>query len=382
MRLDSATLLAATFLLTFVVGLLFLFSWRQSRPAPALLIWGIAHLIGAVASAGLAARGLIPDLLSIGLANAAVLAAYGLIWAGITVFEGRRFRPAATFGGAALWALLCCVPAFYADISARVIAASGIACLYMGAGALLFWRRGAEPLASRRAAAVLLAVYAVCYGVRIPATLLAPPVTTPNPLDSPWITILCLASMLLTLAVAFLFTALTKERAEHRQRVAASTDGLTGVANRRAFVDHAEATAARGQAVTLVLFDLDHFKGINDTFGHMVGDTVLIAFCEVAAVLLPPGMRIGRLGGEEFACLLTGHPEAALVQADSVRRAFAAIRIAALPDLRLSASAGLAQGRGEPFDALMRRADTALYAAKNGGRNRVAVADTLLPAAA
>lgn len=382
MRLDVTTLLIVTFALTFLVGLLFLLSWRQSRDMPALLVWGIAHLAGSVASVGLALRGQVPDAVSIGLADTVMIAAYGLIWSGIRMFEGRPFRPVATFTGAALWAVLCLVPAFYDSIVARIIVASAIAVAYTGHGAVMFWRGGHEPLASRRPAALLLAAYAACYVVRIPTTLLMPPTEVRNPLASSWVTVLCLASMLFTLVVAFLFTALAKERAEHRQRVAASTDPLTGVANRRAFFDRAETLAASGRPLTLVLFDLDHFKAINDRFGHAIGDTVLVGFCEVACTLLPPGSLFGRLGGEEFGCLLVARePDAVVAQVECVRQAFSAIRVADLPDLRLGASAGVACGTGARFDVLMRRADAALYAAKRGGRDRVAVAEPILKAA-
>jgi diguanylate cyclase (GGDEF)-like protein len=382
MRLDITTLLIVTFALTFLVGLLFLLSWRQSRDMPALLVWGIAHLAGSVASAGLALRGQIPDAVSIGLSNTVMIAAYGLIWSGIRSFEGRAFRPVATFAGAALWGVLCLVPAFYEAIGARIVVASTIAAIYTSHGALMLWPRGREPLPSRRPAALLLIVYAACYAIRVPATLLAPPTELRSPLDSAWVTVLCLASMLFTLVVAFLFTALAKERAEHRQRVAALTDPLTGVANRRAFFGRAEALTATGGPLTLVLFDLDHFKAINDSFGHGIGDTVLIAFCEVACTLLPPDALFGRLGGEEFGCLLVARePKAVVAQVECVRQAFAAIRVADLPDLRLRASAGVACGSGIRFDVLMRRADAALYAAKRGGRDRIAVADVALKAA-
>jgi diguanylate cyclase (GGDEF)-like protein len=382
MRLDVTTLLIVTFALTFLVGLLFLFSWRQSRDMPALLVWGVAHLAGSVASIGLALRGQIPDIVSITLSNTVMIAAYGLIWGGVWIFEGRRFRPGVTFAGAILWAALCCVPAFYDTIAARIIVASAIAAAYTGHGALLFWRAGPEPLASRRPAALLLTAYAACYAVRVPATLLAPPAEIRNPLESSWVTVLSLVAMLFTLTVAFLFTALAKERAEYREHVAASTDPLTGVANRRAFVACADALSASGRPMTLVLFDLDHFKAINDTFGHAVGDTVLIAFCEVARTLLPPDALVGRLGGEEFACLLMDREaEAVLAQAECVRQAFAAISVADMPTLRLSASAGVARGSGTSFDALLRRADAALYAAKRGGRDRIAVAEPALRAA-
>ncbi|GJD81447.1 GGDEF domain-containing protein [Methylobacterium gregans] len=381
MRLDITTLLIVTFVLTLMVGGLFLFAWRQQREAPALLIWGLAHILGALGSAGLALRGLIPDAVSIVAANTAVLSAYGLIWSGVEAFEGRRLRPLLAFGGALAWLALCCVPAFYASIAARVILASALAAVYCTASAAAIWSRRAEPLPSRRATTILLAAYAACYAARIPATLLAPPQDTRNPLQSDWVTGLCFAAMLFTLAIAFGFIALVKERAEHRQRIAASTDGLTGVANRRAFVAEAEARLARGEPVALLLFDLDHFKAVNDTHGHAVGDGVLVAFCTLARALLPEA-AIGRLGGEEFACLIVDDgPAAVLARAERVRRAFAAIALPELPGLRLAASAGVARAACGDFDALMRRADQALYAAKRAGRDRV-VAAAPLPRAA
>ncbi len=381
MRLDITTLLIVTFVLTLMVGGLFLFAWRQQRGTPALLIWGLAHILGALGSAGLALRGLIPDAISIVVSNAAVLSAYGLIWSGVEAFEGRRVRPLLTFGGVIAWLVLCCVPAFYATIEARVIFASALATAYCTAAALAIRAGRAEPLPSRTATAVVLAAYAACYAARIPATLLVPLRETRNPLQSEWVTGLCFAAMLFTLAIAFGFIALVKERAEHRQRIAASTDALTGVANRRAFVAEAEERLARGEPVALLLFDLDHFKAVNDTHGHAVGDAVLVAFCALARALLPEA-AIGRLGGEEFACLIGDDgPAAVLARAERVRRAFATLALPELPGLRLAASAGVARAAGGDFDALMRRADQALYAAKRSGRDRV-VAAAPLPRAA
>ncbi|AWN35710.1 GGDEF domain-containing protein [Methylobacterium radiodurans] len=380
MQLDITTLLIVTFVLTVMVGILFLFAWRQQRETPALLIWGLAHLLGALGSAGLALRGLIPDSLSIVLANAAILTGYGLIWSGVEAFEGRRFRPLLAFGGALVWLALCCLPAFYAAIGARVVVASALAAAYCTASALALRAGRAEPLPSRTVTALVLAAYAACYALRIPAAVLVPFRETRNPLQSGWVTGLCFAAMLFTLAIAFGFIALVKERAEHRQRIAASTDGLTGVANRRAFVAEAEARLARGEPVALLLFDLDHFKAVNDTHGHAVGDAVLVAFCALARALMPEAV-IGRLGGEEFACLIADDgPAAVLARAERVRGAFAAVALPELPELRLAVSAGVARAAGGAFDTLMRRADNALYAAKRAGRDRVVAAP--LPRAA
>ena len=376
MQLDPATLLIVSSATTFLVGALFLATWRQAPGSRALALWGAAHLVGSVGSAGLALRGQIPDFLSIALANAVVLAAYGLIWSGVRSFEGRSSRLDVAMAGAALWCLLCCVPGFYESVSLRVLYASALATLYCGAAAGEIWRGRAERLASRISAGIVLALHGAFYFVRIPATLLAPPVLGPNPLTSPWVAILCFVTMLFAIASAFTFMALVKERAEREQRIAASTDALTGVPNRRAFAQAADAALAANRDGALLLIDLDRFKAVNDRHGHAVGDAVLIGFCAVAASLLPREALLGRLGGEEFACLLPDvSPAEALARAEELRRAFAGLFVPELPDLQVSVSIGVAQlRRGLGYEALMRRADAALYVAKNGGRDRVAVA--------
>ncbi|MGU3668565.1 diguanylate cyclase domain-containing protein [Methylobacterium sp. A49B] len=384
MHLDPTTLLIVSAATTLLVGTLFLASWRQAPDSRALALWGAAHLVGSVGSAGLALRGQIPDLVSIGLANAVVLAAYGLIWSGVRSFERRAARLDVAMAGAALWGVLCCVPAFYASIELRVLLASAVATVYCGAAAAEIWRGRAERLASRISAGIVLSLQGAFYLVRIPSTLLAPPLIGPNPLASPWVAVLCFVTMLFSIASAFTFMALVKERAEREQRIAASTDALTGVRNRRAFADAVDAALLGGGSGALLLVDLDRFKAVNDVHGHAVGDAVLVGFCAMAASLLPPDALLGRLGGEEFACLLPEvSPAEALARAEELRRTFAELHVPEIPELRVSVSIGVAQLRhGVGYETLMRRADTALYAAKNGGRDRVAVADAAAARAA
>ena len=385
MRIDPATLLLVTFVTTFAVGTLFVLSWAQARNSRALAIWGVAHLSGALASGGLGLRDVVSDALSIGLANGVMIAAYGLIWTGMRAFEGRSLRLGLALAGSAIWIGLCCVPEFFTSIQARVIVASSFAGAYCVAGAIEVWRGRLERLPSRVPAMLLLAAYAALYFVRIPAAFLAPPPPGVNPLSSVWVTVLCLAAMLFTIAIAFTFIALTKERAEREQRLAASTDGLTGIANRRAFVIGAEAILSTGRPAALLVFDLDHFKSVNDTYGHAVGDGVLVGFCSLANALLPPGALFGRLGGEEFACLLPGHgADTAREVAERIRRAFAGMTVPGLPRLANSVSIGIASSlvHDHDFDRLMRKADAALYQAKREGRNRVVVAEPGLRRAA
>jgi diguanylate cyclase (GGDEF)-like protein len=164
------------------------------------------------------------------------------------------------------------------------------------------------------------------------------------------------------------------------------TDPLSGVFNRRGFERHAEAALARagddGSRAVLIAADLDHFKRINDSFGHAAGDGVIAHFAAMLAETAPSGAIVGRVGGEEFVVLLPG----ALLSdgrlyAEAVRAAFAAVELPVLGvDRRFSASFGVAQWMPpEALPDLMHRADTALYRAKTGGRNRVRVALSDLP---
>ena len=160
------------------------------------------------------------------------------------------------------------------------------------------------------------------------------------------------------------------------------TDPLSGLLNRRGFEerrDHAlRQLAATGLPVSLVMCDLDHFKAINDTHGHAVGDGVIVAFATLLAGRAAGHHAVGRVGGEEFAILLPGaNLPAARLFAENLRSAVAATAIAGLhQDQHFTASFGVAEaGRNESGADLQARADAALYAAKRGGRDCVRAAE-------
>jgi diguanylate cyclase (GGDEF)-like protein len=162
----------------------------------------------------------------------------------------------------------------------------------------------------------------------------------------------------------------------------AATDSLTGLPNRRALQDHVRrlvANAARSLTpLSALMCDLDHFKKINDQFGHGGGDEVLAA----VGALMPGTLRTsdfaGRYGGEEFLILLPGtDSDGALVLAEKLRHAVANIRVPAVQQ-RVTMSIGIATfpTHATDPDSLERSADRALYAAKGAGRNRVEVVDS------
>jgi diguanylate cyclase (GGDEF)-like protein len=156
----------------------------------------------------------------------------------------------------------------------------------------------------------------------------------------------------------------------------AMTDSLTGLANRRCALDWLnrllKASADEGLSLAVVIFDIDHFKAINDCFGHPTGDSVLKRVAEIARAQVRGDDVVGRIGGEEFLWLLpSAGTTLARQRAEQLR---AAIEYGtAGPDLpRVTVSLGLAQLRpGDTAERLLARADAALYQAKQGGRNKV-----------
>lgn len=159
------------------------------------------------------------------------------------------------------------------------------------------------------------------------------------------------------------------------------TDTLSGLFNRRGFEDRADrlltAALRSGVPAALVVADLDHFKAINDSYGHEAGDRVIRAFADVLGTATDERAVLGRLGGEEFAIFLSGASlETARLYAEGVRTAFSSLAIPGMqPDTRISASFGVAQLRAaDSLSDLLRRADAALYEAKKGGRDQVCIA--------
>jgi diguanylate cyclase (GGDEF)-like protein len=159
------------------------------------------------------------------------------------------------------------------------------------------------------------------------------------------------------------------------------TDMLSGLLNRGGFEAHAAAALQEarrlGVPASLVISDLDHFKSVNDNFGHAAGDTVIVTFARFLRSAMADHHLAGRIGGEEFAVLLPGtNLVAARLFAEGARNAFASLTVDGMaPTKRFTASFGVAElAGGETISDLMERADKALYLAKNSGRDCVKIA--------
>ena len=183
--------------------------------------------------------------------------------------------------------------------------------------------------------------------------------------------------MLYVIGTAFIVLVLTKERTLRMQRDAAFTDELTGALNRRGYFAAAQKLLAqharKGEPVSVLMFDLDHFKSINDRFGHPVGDEVLKLFAAITSSTMRSSDIFARFGGEELVALVPCAIGDAGIAAERVRSAFAgaAGMIAGCPvAATVSVGAAGAQVCADVV-TLLGAADAALYRAKANGRNRV-----------
>jgi len=254
-----------------------------------------------------------------------------------------------------------------------------ILALYNFAAAFALSRESAEDLTSRWPAVTLLIVIGLGYLSWLPLDMAMPINEAQWVFASLWFPTVILLTLLLRIALAFIVLSMAKERRQLEQRVDALTDPLTGLPNRRALFEVADAIGQNSQlksdAISVLIFDLDHFKQTNDRFGHALGDRVLKLFATTASAHLNGTSLVARLGGEEFAAILPGaDPLEAACAGEAVRHAFAnsAAFVDGLP-VGATVSVGAASDVGVAGDlnALLRRADAALYVAKRAGRNRV-----------
>jgi diguanylate cyclase (GGDEF)-like protein len=382
MNLDVNTLFLVTIYVEAILGLLLLFAWVQNTSIYAVAWWGFADLVRAASIALFGMYGSVPDLVSIDLANVLLFTAFALTWTGARVFDHRKPLPILLFGGAALWLVVCRIPAVAMSWDIRVLLGSSIIAAYTWATAYEFWRGRSEPLVSRWPAIFMLFAHGALYLLRTPFGAMLPWSPSNAVFDSVWLTVLSFEALLFTISIAFILLAMAKERTEHRHKTAALIDPLTGISNRRAFLQDGEAQLKRQtndpRPTAVMLLDLDNFKSINDRFGHAIGDRVLQLFADVAGNCMRRADLFGRLGGEEFAALLVDTTrEKAIAVAEDIRAAFA--RATGEVDGRpvvATVSIGVVISYDAVLDisALLAQADHALYRAKDNGRNRIEIA--------
>lgn len=351
--------------------------WLHDRSARAFLTWAIGFALSGTGIALIGMRGSIPDFLSIEIANTLALTGCSLWVIGLFQFENRPFRLRAILPPA-IWVVGMLLPDIRDSFSARVVlynCASAIGYLLL-ASILLGHQTGKSP--SKRYLGIVFAIQVlVCIGVAAYMLIV-------GALDMQAIAIapIPLFSGALSFVLSILLgTRMYMEKSEQRLRLLASTDPLTGALNRRGLFEHFETGRATrktdGHSVAMILFDLDHFKKINDRYGHQAGDSVLMAFAAHARNSTPSKGVFGRIGGEEFAIIVdVRDQDEAIAIGEQIRTDFSSSPID-LPSgsIWATASCGIATmpASTATVDQLMSTSDRALYAAKDAGRNRTSV---------
>jgi diguanylate cyclase (GGDEF)-like protein len=348
--------------------------------------WVSANGMAAVSLLLFAGRGSIPDLLSIELANTLLAAAIAMVYAGFCRFFMRRVPASALLSGlAAVLLLLLLFHYGWSSVAWRTVTVSlfhGSVCLAIAW--MIF--RNAQLVRSRypyRFTTVVAVLFGCghlfrgfIYGAQID-------VLTTNTQTSIWNVVFLSIGTLVMPIFTMGAVMMVHDKMMSKAQDDANRDFLTGAWSRRAFFEFAERELLRvqrnGRAVSLMLFDVDHFKRINDTWGHAIGDRVLVEIVQRANREIRSMDYLARLGGEEFAVLLPEVGESGTrVAAERLR---AALEISppansatpsAAAGMPYTVSIGVATRRpSESIAELLHRADIALYEAKAGGRNKV-----------
>ena len=380
MALDVPTLLFALLLTDVTLaGLMWIAVGRWHRGGGE---WSASLVFQGLAFALVGVSGPSPKASAIFLVNASAFLGVALQAAAIFAFHAQRARTsrlvAAALGLAAASVLL------QDEFRVRI----AIVCALCGASewavAWTAYRRradvpgfGSHLLVGTFVAAGVAMFVRAFTGATDPRLLLSARGTIAMPASS------VLAAHVLAILTSLAFLVMHRERHEHEIERLAMTDPLTGIYNRRSLFELGEREIARarrnGSRVSLVLLDIDYFKHVNDTHGHVAGDVVLRRFVEVVRGCLRKSDLLTRFGGEEFCIVLSGEAEAAArAVAERIRAAIEANPFpVAGTSLHVTSSAGVATlppGRDHGLPWLVSAADEALYAAKRAGRNRVAVA--------
>lgn len=376
MTLDISTLYVIATLVAAMLGAMLLFFWRQEK-IPALGWWGAAYVIAAFAIGIWSFAGTALDGLALLAVSAVGFVACGMVWNAARVFHGRKTAWVGLFAGGVCW-----IAAHFAlppDLmNLRVMLGAAIVTAYAALTAYELSTERRKSMKSRWPAITA----PVLHGIVLMLPIVMGDALNPYGfgLKSAWVAVFAIELVLYSMGTAFIIFMLVSDRAVSAHKAAASIDPLTGLFNRRGF---SEATARMiereekaGRPVTVLIFDIDHFKSINDRFGHPTGDEILKMFSCVVTNSLRITDLVGRIGGEEFAALLPCSAEEAVQVADRVREAFETCGVA-IDDVPLETTVSIGVSGGPPgteLDVLLASADTALYRAKRGGRNRVDVA--------
>lgn len=374
--LDIRSLIAMASVMALLMAVL-LFFMRRSYPAHirGLDYWAATPALWMVASVLFASRGSIPPWLSVLGANVLLMLSTICYHAGCRRFFNRQPRWKFWLVYLVLGSLVLAWLTFAApNYAARVVAFTGLMMFIYGANLLFLLRHGDKRLPVRLVQ-IVLGVQLAVMSVRLVTAaqgLAGEGLLETSPLQTAYIGAFVLTVLMLSIGAVLMATG----RLVSELELLATQDPLTHTLNRRAllqcFDDELLRCERSGKGPSLLMLDLDHFKTINDTRGHQHGDAVLVHFAQRTQAVLRGADRLGRYGGEEFTVLL---PETCARDALQVaKRIHAAVATGHALDCQLSIGLATWQGAQDTRDKLLARADTALYQAKELGRNQTCTA--------
>ncbi|MDF2119632.1 GGDEF domain-containing protein [Roseiarcaceae bacterium H3SJ34-1] len=382
MNADSPTLISYTTVLIALMGGVFTLFWsREKQKAP--LFWFVLPFLFGVTGAAITINPAFnPGGLGPRLGVFFILLAYGFAWQAVRALYRRRRLVLPVLLPSLLWLILS--SAFRDKLEPPIPTAAmrmALLAAFNGLAAYEFWRHAEEGLPSSKTLFWVFAIYAVLNAARIPVMTITPMPIGLAPTEIWAVIVYNLASVILALLVTTFMIVLARDRQSARNYSLVLRDALTNVYNRRAYHEHMQAFATNGDhpipPYALLVFDIDHFKSINDRFGHQTGDKVIILAAQAAGKTLRKHDKVFRIGGEEFVCLL---PDTTMHQAyDAAERLRAAFReltetvdgkpIGATISIGVAATDGVMTA-----DEIFAHADAALYQAKTLGRNRTVMA--------
>jgi diguanylate cyclase (GGDEF)-like protein len=376
MQLDLPTLMVMQSFALACAGIVLLVAWSQNRNIRPLALWGIANVIAAGGILSLMLGFTSHQPVWLGLGGCLLSLQCSLVWKAARTIDSKPASLIVALAGPAVVGLAGGVPGIR-EFSGSLALATGTG--YILATTISLWLGRKERLAARVPLIILSAVHAASLLIGIYSTFIGATAQDQVPPIMSLFGFIYFESIVFALGTSVFLLALFKERNEAAGRMAARIDSLTGIANRGGFIETGERVVERCRRkrapVSLMMFDLDRFKGVNDTHGHAVGDTVIRTFCEITAAALRPNDVFGRIGGEEFAVVLPGSSiEAAYARAERIRISFASscrFVTGRRVDATVSCGLSVSSKAEETLGALLAEADTALYLAKADGRNRI-----------
>jgi diguanylate cyclase (GGDEF)-like protein len=374
---DRYTIIAYTAFVLALVSVLFGVFWTNGDRGRYLLWSVLALCAGACGAVVMAVQPILSGRLPLQLGTWFILLANGLAWQAMRALYARPPRLVFTVFLPSLWFFLA-VFSFDPNglMGLNALVRTLVIAIFQSLAAYESWKARGEKLPARAALFWTFTGFAIYAAARLPFVDLLPMPLGALPTSTWAIIVYNAAAVTEVLMVGASMIALSRERVALKNYQMAMLDPLTGISNRRAFNEAGTTRNESGEArhVVLMLMDIDHFKSVNDSFGHDVGDEVIKLAARTAVEIVAHHGSVYRIGGEEFLCLLSTLQLGEVHSlAERLRTTFRqqAVQVVGHP-VNATLSIGIAASATdrEELITILSRADEALYRAKRGGRNQ------------